>query len=273
MNKDTRILFTDLDGTLLNDEKEITPGNQAAINEALAAGHKIVVTTGRALSSGLLIAERAGLTREGCYVITFNGGLIYEPARDEIIYENTMPMEPAKDIFRMALEKGLHIQTYSNTRVLALEETDDLKRYAQIVEMDYEIFSNIDEALEKEPCKVLCLNYHVPFAMADFKKEVDAKYSDVVDTFFSSEYLLEIVPKGTSKGNAVRWLCDHLEIPIENSVAAGDAPNDIEMLKAVHVGAVMKNAYPGVREYGNYVTENDNNHDGLAEIVRKWILK
>lgn len=58
MAVDTRILFTDLDGTLLNDKKEITPGNRAAVDEALAKGHKIVVTTGRALASGLQIAER-----------------------------------------------------------------------------------------------------------------------------------------------------------------------------------------------------------------------
>ena len=60
MKKDIRILFTDLDGTLLNDQKEITPETQKAIDQALAAGHKIVVTTGRPLASGLTCAEKAG---------------------------------------------------------------------------------------------------------------------------------------------------------------------------------------------------------------------
>ena len=58
----------------------------------------------------------------------------------------------------------------------------------------------------------------------------------------------------------------------ENSVSAGDAQNDIEMLQAAHVGAVMCNAFPGIQEYGDYVTEHDNNHDGVAEIIRKFIL-
>ena len=79
MGKHTKILFTDLDGTLLNDQKEVTAGNQAAIDRALEQGHKIVVTTGRPLASGVHIAERIGLTREGCYVIAFNGGQIYDP--------------------------------------------------------------------------------------------------------------------------------------------------------------------------------------------------
>lgn len=68
-------------------------------------------------------------------------------------------------------------------------------------------------------------------------------------------------------------MCQYLGILIENSVAAGDAENDIEMLKAVQIGAVMCNAFPGVREYGNYVTVNDNNHDGVGEIIHKFILK
>ena len=66
MNTNTRILFTDLDGTLLNDQKIITPGNQAAIDAALSAGHKIVIATGRPLASARIQAERMGLTREGC---------------------------------------------------------------------------------------------------------------------------------------------------------------------------------------------------------------
>ena len=69
-----RVLFTDLDGTLLNDSKEVTPGNQAAIDEALAKGHKIVVCTGRPLASARACAAKAGLDKEGCYVICFNGG-------------------------------------------------------------------------------------------------------------------------------------------------------------------------------------------------------
>ena len=91
---------------------------------------------------------------------------------------------------------------------------------------------------------------------------------------YSHSYGLETyIQKGiVHDEEAVRWMCDHLGIPIENSVSAGDAQNDIEMLQAAHVGAVMCNAFPGIQEYGDYVTEHDNNHDGVAEIIRKFIL-
>ena len=88
----TKVFFTDLDGTLLNDQKEITPGNQAAIDEALHRGHKVVITTGRPLASARIQAERLGLTKEGCYIVTYNGGQIYDPYHKRLYMENPFPV-------------------------------------------------------------------------------------------------------------------------------------------------------------------------------------
>ena len=247
MGKNTKILFTDLDGTLLNDEKEVTAGNQAAIDRALEQGHKIVVTTGRPLASGLDIAERIGLTKEGCYVIAFNGGQIYDPFHKKTIYGKTFSKEVAKPLFQEAMDRGLHIQSYSDTQVLSLKENRELLFYISGSTVSYKIVPDQEE----------CVN----------------PLKGTVRGFFSTENFLEIVPDGVSKGVAVKWLCEYLDIPLENSVAAGDAPNDMEMLQAACVGAVMKNAYEGMDRYATYVTERDNNHDGVAEIIEKFILK
>ena len=134
-DNNTRILFTDLDGTLLNDKKEITPGNQAAVNEALAAGHKVVISTGRPLDSGMIIAQRAGLVREGCYVIAFNGGQIYDIYHKKTIFGKQLPMNLAKSVFQEAVNRGLHIQSYSDTEVLVLEDSMEIKRYVKGTEM------------------------------------------------------------------------------------------------------------------------------------------
>ena len=78
MKTETKILFTDLDGTLLNDQKQISEGNLAAIRQALDLGHKVVISTGRALASAKKQAETLGLTMPGCYIIAFNGACIYD---------------------------------------------------------------------------------------------------------------------------------------------------------------------------------------------------
>lgn len=272
MVKNTKILFTDLDGTLLNDQKEVTPGNQAAIDKALSQGHKIVVTTGRPLASGLHIAERIGLTREGCYVIAFNGGQIYDPFHKKTVYGKTFSKEVAKPLFQEALNRGLHIQSYSDTQVLALRETPELHFYIGGSTVSYKIVPDVDEAFPNDPYKILLVGLTNRPEIEKFQKECVDPLKGTVRSFFSTESYLEIAPEGVSKGFAVKWLCEYLGIPLKNSVAAGDAPNDVEMLQAAHTGAVMCNAFGGVEKYANYVTEHDNNHDGVAEIIEKFIL-
>lgn len=163
------------------------------------------------------------------------------------------------------------MQAYSDEAILTVENNELLQQYAKVQNLPYKIVKNAKDAIVQDPYKLLAIDNDRSKSEA-FQKEVLSKYSDTVRSFFSNATYLEIVPKAVSKGEAVRWMCDHLGIPIENSVSAGDAQNDIEMLQAAHVGAVMCNAFPGIQEYGDYVTEHDNNHDGVAEIIRKFIL-
>lgn len=269
---DRKIFFTDLDGTLLNDEKNITPGNQAAINETLDRGHVVVISTGRPLVSARIQAQRLGLTKKGCYAITYNGSQIYDMYREETIYAKPVPMNLVGTLFRRARGMGLHIQTYSSTHVVAEQETEDLKTYSQRTLVPYQVVPDITAALSEEPFKVLAVDFSGHERLVRFQQEVMGDYAGILDNYFSDDNLLEIVPYGVSKGFAVKWMCDYLGIPLENSVAAGDAQNDIPMLEAARVGAVMCNAFPGIAKHGSYVTQADNNHDGVAEILHRFIL-
>ncbi len=274
MRPNKRILFTDLDGTLLNDEKQISPGNQAAIDEALAAGHAIVISTGRSLPSALALAERLGFSGEGCYLIAWNGGQIYDLYRQKTIYSKTLPQSLARPLFDAAAAREIHIQTYDRTYVLSEHDNQMLRDYEHFTGHHYRVVADIQQALTVDPYKILAILYGCDAhdRLEAFRQEILSAYPNIISSFFSSDTYLEIVPKGVSKGSAIRWMCDYMNIPLENSVAAGDAQNDISMLEAAHIGAVMCNAFPGVAEHGDYVTQADNNHDGLAEIIRKFIL-
>ena len=269
---DTRILFTDLDGTLLDDSKKITPGNQTAIDEALAQGHKIVISTGRPLAGAWAQAEKLGLTKEGCYAITYNGGQIYDSYHRKTIYGKTVAKELVAPLFREAHARDLHIQTYSYTHILSEHDTWHMHRYSETIGIPYQVVDDIDTAMTSNPFKLIAIDYNDHEKLVAFQEEVLSQYKDVVDSFFSNDNFLEIVPVGISKGFAVHWMCEFLGIPLENSVAAGDAQNDIAMLEAAHIGAVMCNAFPEIFKHGNYITEADNNHDGVAEIIHKFIL-
>ena len=108
-------------------------------------------------------------------------------------------------------------------------------------------------------------------ALERLRQELLQRFEDV-DCFFSSKQLLEIVPKGVHKVSALERLCRLLDIPVANSVAAGDEENDITMLRAAGVGCAMHNAAETVKEAADYVTVHTNDEDGIAEIVEKFLL-
>ena len=93
-----------------------------------------------------------------------------------------------------------------------------------------------------------------------------------VDCFYSSAFFLEAVAAGVNKGSAVERLCRMLDVPLSEAAAAGDEANDVSMIRAAGVGAAMSNAVPAAKEAADYVTERDNNHDGVAEIIRRFLL-
>lgn len=271
MTTDTKILFLDLDGTLLNDKKEVTPGNLAAIRGALARRHKIALASGRATVSVENVAKGMGLTEEGCYALTYNGACIYDLHRRADVFRQTLSMEAVKTILGEAERFGIYAHTYLGSKILTAHNTKELTAYSGSTLMDYRVVDDVCAHLTREPEKILVIDYDSRQHLLDFQSMVMERVRGKAESFFSCAYYLEFVSPGVSKGNAVRRLCRSLGIPIENSIAAGDAENDISMLQAAGTGAVMKNADPSMRAFGDYVTEHDNNHDAVAEIIRKFM--
>jgi Cof subfamily protein (haloacid dehalogenase superfamily) len=273
-DKMKKILFTDLDGTLLNNDKQVSDGNRAAIQRLLDAGHYLVVSTGRPVKSGFKVVQRLGLTMPGCYMIAYNGGTIFDCSEQKILTEKTFPLEYVQYLFKEANEYGIHIQTYGeDDKVLTTKDSPELQYYLKGNRnaLDYEIHENVCELLVKDPYKVLLINMDEE-KLLDFRNEHQEWAEGKCESTFSSRQLLEYLPKGVNKGSGVRMLCEMLEVKIENTYAAGDERNDISMIETAGVGIAMKNAVDEVKAVADYITENDNDHDGIAEVIDKLIL-
>lgn len=268
----TKILFTDLDGTLLNDERNISYQNKQAIQKALDQNHKIVITTGRPLPSALLLIEELGLTKEGCFAITYNGGLIYDCGTKKAIAKSTLPLEYVYHIFDIAKAHGVHCHTYTDECVLSEHLTKELERYCENIKIQYEIIEDIKSAPIESPVKAIMIDFGGKEHLEKIKEELKSWCVGKVNCHFSNPYLLEFGPLKATKGNALTFLCDYLNIPIERSIAAGDEENDISMLQAAGIGVVMANASDQIKEYGDYITTNNNNNHGISEIIEKFLL-
>ena len=108
-----KLLFTDLDGTLLTDDKQILDVDMSAISKMLEEGHKLVLCTGRPLTSAKMLAKRYGFDRPGFFLVSFNGGLIYDYATEKSILTRRISVDDVKFIMDRAHECGMHAHTYA----------------------------------------------------------------------------------------------------------------------------------------------------------------
>ena len=269
----SKIFFTDLDDTLLNTAKEITPLNRAALEELRRRGHRICISTGRALASAKHLARELELDGDGCYIIAYNGGLLYDCGAGKVIYRVGLKADLVRLAFDEAHAYGIPVQTYAeDDAVLAEADTESLRTYMKIQTLGCHIVDDVTKYMGETTPKVLFVEYGKPDFVQRFRDILAPKLGERADLFLSHNDMLECVPPGVNKGAAVRYLCEHLGIPIENSVAAGDAENDLTMIQAAHVGCAMINGEEPVKAAADYVTANDCDHDGIAEILHRFIL-
>lgn len=266
-----KLLFTDLDGTLLNDDKTISKENLAAIERAAKKGNPTIITTGRSLSSASVFIDRISAVSPVCYAVLYNGGLIYDVHNRTAIYKKTIPLPYVRYIFEQAEKFRITCQTYENDYVITPRSTPEITQYKEHSKMNVHIDPDLLKHLQTEPFKVLTLDLFDRKNHEAYRKSLKEWAAGKISLFFSNEYYLEHVPFGVSKGNAIRILSEFLRVPLSDTLAAGDAENDITMLKAAGTGICMKNGNEQIKHFADYITIRDNNHGGIAEIIEKFM--
>lgn len=267
-----KILFVDLDGTLLKDDKSISEENQKAIRKMLREGHYIALATGRTIESGRSVVRELGLTVPGCYMIAFNGAVLYDCAADRVLLKRSIPIEVVQELFERAGEAGIYAQTYNNTDIITSKHTKELDYYKDKNHLSYKLSENVLDLLEEEPQKVLLISLDNKERLERFQRNNLRWEQNKCSSFFSCREYLEYCPLDTSKGTGIRYLTQILNMPDDATIAVGDEQNDISMIKAAYVGVAMKNGIQELKDAADYVTENDNNHDAIAEVIEKFVL-
>jgi hypothetical protein len=265
-----KIFFIDLDGTLMNDDKTISEENRNALRQMVDTGNYIALATGRAISSARKIAKELGLTRPGCYLVAYNGAIVYDCAADCVLSNKKLPIEYEEYLYNEAHEAGIYIQTYSDTQVLAQAHTKELDFYIKKTKMPYRIEKDMWSILNEEPPKMILIDLEDKHRLETFQQEHMEWQNGKCTSFFSCPEYLEYCPLGATKGFGVNFLCEFLKIPHENTIAIGDQENDIPMIQAAYVGVAMKNADQKVKDYADYVSEQDNNHSGVAGVIKRF---
>ena len=267
-----KILFTDLDGTLLNNRSQIDNEMKQALREMTAKGHYLVLSSGRPLDSILEVKRLAGIDFPNVYVIASNGAVIYNCDTKEIVHEIRVSFEDVINVWNFAKKHHAHIQTYTSDSIITACEDEEILFYRQRIHLPLILSDNPLEILKEPPHKLLFIDLHDHARIADIQSQLESAYGDRLQTVFSNPYYLEVFAKDAGKGNSLRYLCNYLDLPLKNAYAAGDAENDLSMLQAAGTAIVMCNGTDELKKHADIITKRSNDECGLADIIYEYIL-
>lgn len=264
------LLFTDMDGTLLISDSTISENMHRTLVEMTKKGHVFVPTSGRPLPSILERLDALQLKLDNTYVIANNGALIYDVKNSKNLRSVKLSPDLMKKIIKLCNEAGIHVHGYTDSEIVGTAMDDEFKFYTRRVTMPLVITESLTDYLTdgSYKCEIISLDNHE--ALVQLKERILAELGDRVEAFFSNDKYLEILPKGISKGSALLFLTDKLGMLRSHTFAAGDAGNDLSMVETAAVGVAMANADDDLKTAADVITKNDNNHDGLIEIIDKY---
>lgn len=264
-----KLLFTDLDGTLLNNNSRVSSGTKDFLDEFLAAGNKLILNSGRPLGSVLEVKNDAGLNHPGILLICSNGTLVYDCDSRRPILEKRLPLKYIPYLQEQARKYDLHIQTYRDDAVVSPADDEEIRFYRRRIHLPLIVSPDLADALDKPPFKMLAISLHDFDKLEAFRKGIADWAEHKIQSIYSNDIYLELFDWNAGKGNAVRFVCDYFGVPLTDSYAAGDADNDISMLEAAGTGIAMANATDKVKKSADVITDLDNDRDGLADMMRK----
>lgn len=257
-----RAIALDLDGTLTNHEKVITPKTHEALLKAAAKGAVIILASGRPTYGIEPVAECLELNQRGGYILSYNGGNIVNAKTGEKLFSQFLPDEVIPELYAYAKEHGHALLGYAGNEIIT-EMPDDqyVKEESRINKMNIRKVDNLFESLEPHPTKLLMTGD--PTLMLKAEEELVEKLGERMDIFRSAPFFLELVPKGIDKAKSLTRLLTKINLTPANLIAFGDGYNDLSMLKLAGMGVAMENAAPEVRAEADYVTLS-NEEDGVA---------
>lgn len=260
-----KLFATDLDGTLLDDDKEVSEENIAAIQELSRSGCHIAIATGRSIESASeLFGEVLGLS-EG-YLLCLNGSVVYDFGAEELLKQEFVASEVSEELIEIA-------EAWQTAMIFSAEDGGGLYSPADSSHeiTDPDRFYRLDS---KEEALAFVRNtpvYKTVYSSSDHEK-LRRLYpyleSRGHQPIFSDVAFEEILPENGGKETALKWLAEYLGLEPREVCAIGDQENDLGMLRYAGTSIAMSNAICEVKDTASMLTKS-NNDSGVAFAISK----
>ena len=265
-----QILVLDLDGTLTNSQKEISPATLQALQEIQESGKKVVLASGRPTQGIVPIAKKLELSRFGSYILSFNGARIIDCRSEEVIYNKTLPPEVTATVYNISKKYTIDMVSYSSTELIsAFTPNEYTALESHINHMPVRQVADFCSYVSDYPNNKFLLT-GAPDEIARVQTELTAHFRGLLNIYCSEPFFLEIMPKKIDKAYSLQRLLNSIGLTSDEMICCGDGYNDITMIEAAGLGVAMQNAQPLVREKADFITKS-NDEDGILHVINEFM--
>ncbi len=266
-----KLLVLDVDGTLLNDAKEISKRTLAALLKVQQMGIRVVLASGRPTYGLMPLAKALELGNYGGFILSYNGGQIINAKNGELLFERRINPEMLPYLEKKARKNDFAIFTYHEDMIVTDHPTNEhILQEAALNNMRVVEETEFSIGVDFAPCKCMLVSDDEK-ALVRLEEHWRRRLNGALDVFRSEPYFLEVVPCSIDKANTLGVLLEKLEISRDEVVAMGDGVCDVTMIQLAGLGVAMGNAQDSVKACADMVTAS-NEEDGVAVAVEKVIL-
>lgn len=264
-----KLLVLDIDGTLTNSKKEITPKTKEAIQKILEMGHLVMLASGRPTPGLRRYEEELELKKYGGYLISYNGAKVSRCEDDAVLYQQKMPRECVAEVYQYACEHDLGIITYDKDVICGRRVDAYIELEARINGMTIKPVDNFIEYVDFDVNK--CLMTSDPNESEGHMNALQEIFEGRLNIGRSEAFFIEIMSIGVDKAETLSKALPLIGVTRENTICCGDGFNDKTMIEFAGVGVAMANAKEEVKAAADYITAS-NDEDGIVEVIEKFIL-
>lgn len=266
-----KLLVLDVDGTLLNSQRELSKRTIQTLRKVQSIGIKVALASGRPTYGILPIAKAIDLDVHGGYIISYNGAQVISATDGQIIFERNIDPQMVPYLEKKVLKLGMDMAYYDGDEVVStntgnLHVVDE----AKMNNMKLRQVEQLSMSIEDWPNEMMIF-CDKEEELTALDEHMQRHLNGVMDTIHSNPYMLEIVGYQVGKSYAMSALVQKLGIDLSEVIAIGDGAADINMIQMAGVGIAMGNATEGVRRCADFTTL-PNDQDGAAVAIERAIM-
>lgn len=264
-----KLVAIDIDGTLLNSNKEITIKTKEVITEAKSRGIKIVLATGRPYPGVLSSLKELNLEEAGDYVITYNGSLVQASDTQATIVSYGLTYENFIEIEAMARQVGSHLHTIDTQNIYTANHHISPYTIHEIGLTGMPLYYRSVDQMTADMKIIKMMMIDEPAILDEAIKKIPSWFKEKYTTAKSADFYYEVLNKKANKGQALHELAQYLGIKQTETMAIGDNENDLAMVEYAGIGVAMANAVPVLKAVADVETAT-NDQDGVAQAIIKY---